>query len=542
MYVWLAVLFALFITMALVPVLRQCALYFHAVDLPNERKVHSQPMAKTGGLAMAIGALVPILIWSPRNTFGWSLLFSCLLIVGFGFIDDLKDLASKTKFGVQFLAALLIVLWGGVKITSVGSLLPEGFLLPDFLAIPLTVFVIVGVTNAINLSDGLDGLAGGISLLSFICIACLAFLAGNWQVTLISATMAGAIFGFLRFNTYPASVFMGDAGSQLLGFLAITLSLSLTQSGTPCSPLLPLLLLGFPILDTLTVMTERIAGGRSPFIADKNHFHHKLMRVGLTHAEAVLVIYFLQTVLILSGYFLRFYSDWLLLSGYLGFSLIILLTFQFANKYNWHFNHAASSRFRFRSRLLHWLNRETAIKLSFRALQFLLPLTLLVISLLPGAIPRWLGFVALALLLGLLLRREKFFALQGALLLRLVIYLVTPVLIYQIELTRTGSWLIELSNLLFILLVIMVVLVIRYTRRAGYRSTPLDYLILLLALLVPNLNLFELPDFRLGMVTAKLLILFFSIEVLLEEMRRNYKTIVTAESLMLGTVVIRAIF
>ena len=162
-----------------------------------------------------------------------------------------------------------MIFFGGLQIKFLGVCLPDGFQLPEILSVLLTLLAIVGVTNAINLSDGLDGLAGGSSLLIFLCIGYLAYtgsyIANNYFIVLISASVIGSIFGFLRFNTYPATVFMGDAGSQLLGFLAITLSLGLTQCNTPLSAFLPLLLLGFPVLDTLAVMVERISNGRSPF-------------------------------------------------------------------------------------------------------------------------------------------------------------------------------------------------------------------------------------------------------------------------------------
>ena len=290
----------MFITIALVPFFRGLAVKINALDVPNERKVHKYPMPKSGGIAMALGAFIPILLWFPSGNFTRATIIGAGIVVLFGLLDDMKDLGFKTKFAGQFAAALIVIIYGGVKIKSLGMLLPDGVLLPDWLAMPLTFIVIVGITNAINLSDGLDGLAGGISLLSFLCIGYLAYSAGNFSIALLSAATVGAIFGFLRFNTYPATVFMGDAGSQLLGFMAITFSLKLTQGNAPLSPILPLLLLGFPVLDTITVMFERVTNGKSPFVADKNHLHHKLMRLDLFHTEAVLSIYVLQAFLVTS--------------------------------------------------------------------------------------------------------------------------------------------------------------------------------------------------------------------------------------------------
>ena len=307
------------------------------MDVPNHRKVHSCPMPKSGGIAMALGALIPVLLWAPGGEFVRAVLIGAGIVVFFGLMDDFRDLGYKAKFTGQCAAALIVIIYGGVKIKSLGMLLPGDMLLSDWLAIPLTLIVIVGVTNAVNLSDGLDGLAGGSSLLSFLCIGYLAYLGENIVIAMMSVAVIGAIFGFLRFNTYPANLFMGDSGSQLLGFSGITLLLALAQGNTPLSPILPLIVLGFPVLDTLTVMSERLAEGRPPFIADKNHFHHKLMRLGFFHTEAVFIIYILQAFLVTCALLFRFYSEWFLLTGYLICSGLILSGFFIADRSHWKF-------------------------------------------------------------------------------------------------------------------------------------------------------------------------------------------------------------
>jgi UDP-GlcNAc:undecaprenyl-phosphate GlcNAc-1-phosphate transferase len=317
-------LISMFITLTLIPVTSRVASALHGMDIPDERKVHPYPMPKSGGIPMAIGVIVPILLWARGDEFVRAVLIGAGIVVIFGLIDDFKGIRYEVKFAGQIAAALIVILYGGVQIRSLGMLLPEDMLLPDWFSIPLTLLVIVGVTNAINLADGLDGLAGGICLLSFACIGYLAYRGGNMTLVLLSVATTGVIFGFLRFNTYPATLFMGDAGSQFLGFLAGTLSLSLTQGNTPLSPLLPLILLGFPVLDTLTVMFERISQGRPVFVADKNHFHHKLIRLGLFHTEAVVLIYIIQALLVTAAFVFRFYSEWFLLVLYLIFSAIVL--------------------------------------------------------------------------------------------------------------------------------------------------------------------------------------------------------------------------
>jgi UDP-GlcNAc:undecaprenyl-phosphate GlcNAc-1-phosphate transferase len=179
---------------------------------------------------------------------------------------------------------------------------------------------IVGVTNATNLSDGLDGLAGGIALLIFLCIGYLGVSRKDWVMVMIAIAVGGSVLGFLRFNSYPAQLFMGDAGSQLLGFVAVVLAIKMAQQSSTISVILPLIIFGIPILDTLTVMIKRLAVGRSPFSADRNHFHHQLMAIGLYHTEAVLTIYLTQALLILFAIAYHGSNDWFLLSIYLLFA------------------------------------------------------------------------------------------------------------------------------------------------------------------------------------------------------------------------------
>ncbi|MGD0234637.1 MAG: MraY family glycosyltransferase [Syntrophorhabdales bacterium] len=253
-------LLSIFVTMALIPVFNRLAARLHALDVPDWRKVHSQPIPRTGGLAMAIGTLASAFLWMRPDSFTHAYLIGAGIIVTLGILDDTRGVDYWVKFAGQLAAALVMLFLGGIKIKALGTLLPEAVMLPDWLAIPLTLLIIVGVTNAINLADGLDGLAGGICLLSLSCIGYLAYLEGNTLVLLLALSLSGAIFGFLRFNTYPATVFMGDTGSQLIGFSLIALALNFTQGRTPLSPLLPLLIIGFPLLDTATVIARRVLG------------------------------------------------------------------------------------------------------------------------------------------------------------------------------------------------------------------------------------------------------------------------------------------
>jgi len=520
-------LLSLLITIALIPFCSRMAMRLKALDLPNERKVHCTPIPRSGGLAMAVGVFVPLLALNFSSRFALAYGAGALVLVIFGLVDDFRDLPPRAKLAGQLLAALIAIFLGGVQITSLGALLPEGTQLAPWLSIPLTLLVMVGVTNAINLADGLDGLAGGITLLIFCCIGFLAYLEGDTVIGLIALSLAGAIFGFLRFNTHPATVFMGDAGSQLLGFSAIILSLSLTQEDKALSPLLPLLLVGFPVLDTLTVMCTRILKGRSPFAADKNHFHHNLMGIGLRHSESVLVIYVIQTILVAAALLLRFYSDWLLLGGYLAFSTVVLGSFTVAGRRGWQLGRLACLDGVI-ARLTRLRDQGTVIRVAFPLFENVIPLLLIFTCLLPGRVPGYLSLssVALVTLIVVLgwLDRDRL-----APLLRVTLYLLIPYAVYLSD-RYPSPWLggegTKLYNVSFGVLAVLIILVSKFSRRlGGFKSTPLDFLILSVVLIGPNLPDQWIRDNHIGLVAVKILVLYFCFEVLLAELRGRLRRV-----------------
>jgi UDP-GlcNAc:undecaprenyl-phosphate GlcNAc-1-phosphate transferase len=530
----LTLLVSVLATIALIPALSTMATRFNVVDIPDERKVHKQPIPRIGGIAMAAGAIIPVFIWAHADSFVRAYLAGAAIVICFGIVDDCKDISPKWKFLGQFAAALVVIFFGGVKIHTLGMLVPGYADLPGWVGIPLTILAIMGVTNAINLSDGLDGLAGGICLLIFCTIGYLAYLEGDIVIGLVCLAMAGSIFGFLRYNTHPASVFMGDTGSQLLGFSAVTLSLNLTQGNTALSPILPLLLLGIPVLDTLSVMIQRLVNGKSLFSADKNHIHHNLMALGLHHGESVLVIYTCQTLLVVAAFLLRFHSDWLLLGGFLGFSVAGVILISMANRNDWHPNAETFipmfSGFRY---LKEMKEKGNFIKPAFLILRVGLPLLLLYTCLLPAYLPSYAQYIALlfcALVAAVwTLKREK---LGDAL--RLTLYLFIPFAVYESS-HAPSDWMegipFRLYNGTFFLLAVLVILVSKLSRRQeGFKSTPLDFLIFFLALVVPNLPEQNIQAYHLGKVAAKIVIFYFSYEVLMGELQGKF------DGLALGTV------
>ncbi len=519
-------LISIFITVSLIPIMIKLADRYQMVDLPNPRKVHIRPIPRVGGLAMAVAVIIPVILWASADDFVKAYLVGTGILALFGFIDDMKGLGYKAKFTGQILAALVVIFYGGARISSLGTLLPGSEHLAEWLAVSLSLIAIVGVTNAINLADGLDGLAGGISLLSFCCIGYLAYLDGSSEIILITMAVAGAIFGFLRFNTHPASLFMGDTGSQLLGFSAVVLAIKTTQGDNPLSPVLPLIILGFPILDTLNVMVQRICKGGSPFLPDKNHFHHRLINFGLSHAEAVFVIYLIQSVMVLSAIFLKYNADWLLMAGYIGFSVVTIGVFTFMDHKKVRYHHRYSIiENTVKGELRRIRDNNLTIRVAFGVSKIIIPLLFIFSCVLPARIPTYISVISLCLSLlisGTLIFRKKY--LGGCL--RLTLYLTIPFVLYLTEEGRSmwiSDQLLFLYHLCFGIVTLLVILTVRFSRRTnGFKMTTMDFLIIFIAVIVPNLTVRSLQSQDLRLLAVEIIVLFFSYEVLINELREKF--------------------
>src|SRR5215469_8132601 len=339
----LAFILGLAVTMPAVAVLVRFAGALGVMDRPSGRKPHVSPTPRVGGLAMALGVVVAALLaLHLRGPDAWFLV-AVGILVAFGAWDDRVDLDYRVKFAGQLLAVAIVVLWGDARIHTIT--LDDSIALPAWVSLPLTVVFLVGITNAINLADGLDGLAGGTTFLSLCALALLSSMTGTAGGTPLLLAFAGAVLGFLRFNTYPASVFMGDAGSQLLGFSLGVLAVRATQNDmTQMSAAIPVLVLALPILDTLSVIVHRVSEGRSPFSADNNHIHHKLLALGFAHHEAVMVIYAIQAALFIAAYLLRFESDLLILAVVSAFFVVTVASLHLAARAGWRLRPVESAR------------------------------------------------------------------------------------------------------------------------------------------------------------------------------------------------------
>ncbi len=523
MIVFFSFLVGTFLTMALIPPLCRLAERRHFVDEPSPRKIHTIPVPRVGGLAMVAGAMLPLIMWAPMDRHTIAFLIGALVILAFGMWDDLKGIDYRLKFLGQLGAVLVVVLYGGVKI----KFLPFSTLdpLPDVWAIPLTVFALVGITNAINLADGLDGLAGGIALLGLGIIAILAHMGGGASVVLAATAVIGSIVGFLRFNTYPARIFMGDAGSQFLGFSAGVLAVLLTQeANTALSPAVPLLILGLPILDTLMVITTRVAEGRSPFQADRKHLHHRLLAIGFSHYDAVFVIYLLQAILVAAAYLLRFEQDWLIVSLYAMFCLALVVSLRAAMATGWRAHrHHSRTHSAVIDNWIRWLRKDQRIlKIAFHLAVTAITCYFLLGAFLVESVPRDVGalaWVLLAVLLVLFARnRHKQFSIVE----RACVYIGGICVVYLVQ-VMPGR-LAEFSvyrNILFVVIAVAVVVGFRFSEER-FRITPMDFLVVFVALLVPNIPEFNLQSHEIAVGIAMLIVLFYGIELVLNNIWRRW--------------------
>ncbi len=315
-------------TLLLVPPVKKLAHAAGVIDEPCERKVHTKTVPRLGGLAMFFGCMVTFLIFLTGFEQYRGIFLGMVIIVIVGIIDDSLGLEPKLKFLGQVVAALAAMVMSDVNIDFLGGVLGSHYSL-GFLSWPLTILWIVGITNAINLSDGLDGLAGGISLIAFTSFGILAYQRGDMQIFTLCLVFVGSILGFLRYNTHPAEIFMGDSGSLFLGYCLATLSIAGNfKSVTAVTLITPVLVLLVPIADTLWAIIRRIREGRSPFSADKLHFHHKLLNTGMDHSKTVSVIYGISVALSIGAVALANSSSFKFMLVPLIIAGVLLFTFQ----------------------------------------------------------------------------------------------------------------------------------------------------------------------------------------------------------------------
>lgn len=262
-----------------------------AIDKPDERKVHDVGMPRLGGLAIFLAFMLGMFAIGKYIPDFWGVIAGGVIVYTIGTLDDIYQVSPWFKLMGQCLAAAIAIKYG-ISVTFLDNPFNGLFELSPFISMPLTFLWLVGVTNAINLLDGLDGLAAGVSGIAAVTMGVVAYMQGFDGVFVVAMLLACAVTGFLPFNFHPARTFMGDGGSNFLGFVLACLAvIGMVKSTTFLSLLVPVVILAIPISDTLFAIVRRLYNRQPVFLPDKNHLHHRLMALGFSHPRSVMLIY-----------------------------------------------------------------------------------------------------------------------------------------------------------------------------------------------------------------------------------------------------------
>jgi UDP-N-acetylmuramyl pentapeptide phosphotransferase/UDP-N-acetylglucosamine-1-phosphate transferase len=309
------------------PSLIKVAKLKHLVDEPgDQRKLHRRSVPTLGGILIFAGAILGFSLWFPsKNPYQLGMVYdplralhefkflvaSMLILFFLGLKDDIIGVSPSKKLLVHLAVGSILVFLANIRITSFYGLFGVEAI-PDYLSYPFSVFVYIVIVNAINLIDGVDGLAGGIGLISSTTFTYWFYQTGDLPMALLASGLSGSLLGFLVFNFNPARIFMGDSGSLTIGVVIFVLATQLIQfpidrlpagMNTVSKPVVAMAILAYPLIDTIRVFVIRIFQGRSPFSADRNHIHHRLLDLGLGHKKTVLILYGFSILLILLSLF-----------------------------------------------------------------------------------------------------------------------------------------------------------------------------------------------------------------------------------------------
>ena len=296
-----SIVLSFILSFAMTPIVKNFALKVGAIDVPtDERRMHRQPIPRLGGLAIFIGFLLSVVLFADLTKQVQGILVGAIIVAALGAVDDLISLKPMAKLLGQSVAAVVAISHGVIihLFTNPNIFSGNEFILLEGLALPITFLWIVGVTNAVNLIDGLDGLACGVSAIASLTMFAVALLVAESNVAVLLAALMGACLGFLPYNMNPAKVFMGDTGALLLGYLLATLSVvGMFKFYAVVTFIVPVLALALPLLDTLFAIVRRVLRGQSPFTPDRGHLHHRLVDLGLNHKQAVALMYAISALL-----------------------------------------------------------------------------------------------------------------------------------------------------------------------------------------------------------------------------------------------------
>ena len=269
------------------------------MDMPGYRKIHEEAIPNLGGIVIFFGFLLSLLFVVPIEGQVKALLIGGIIILLLGVVDDIVDLSPKHKFIIQMLPALIVIIYNSDLINSFIVNQLKIFDLLGYLLYPVLIFWIVGVTNSINIIDGLDGLACGVSIIALITFLILGLRQNFETLNFISIALAGSMLAFLRFNFYPAKIFLGDSGSTFAGFMLSSVGALWVlniNSGNVFFIFIPVIILALPIVDTLFAIWRRYRGHHPIFQADKGHLHHRLLARGISHKNVVFILWGISAI------------------------------------------------------------------------------------------------------------------------------------------------------------------------------------------------------------------------------------------------------
>ena len=300
---------ALFISYIAIPKLIQFALKLKLLEAVGDRSSHKVSTPFFGGIAIFTGVICSLLFWVDNFENIQYTLVSILIVFIVGLIDDLRSITAFKKLIGQILATLVLILFGDLQIDNMHGVLGI-YELPIWASVSFTIFVVIVITNAFNLIDGIDGLAGGLGLISSLSFGVIALLMDQIDIALISFTLMGALLGFLKYNIFPARIFMGDTGSLVVGMILSILAINCIKHGLVSEnysypnigPLLAISFLAVPLFDSLRVFIVRAINGNGPLTAARDHVHHSLIDLGAGHKYTSLILYVVSVIIILLTY------------------------------------------------------------------------------------------------------------------------------------------------------------------------------------------------------------------------------------------------
>ena len=345
LYYIFIVIFSIVITNIAIPSILHVARFRHLYDdLGHFRKTHDHGIPRLGGVAIFVGFTITSLLFCmtdkslPINY----LLAACIILFAMGLKDDLSGVNSSTKFSIQFAVCAILVMLGNIRLTSLYGVFGI-FDLPYVLSVSMSILIILLIVNAFNLIDGIDGLAAVTGIVTNGAFAILFVYMHQYELAAISLSMVGAVIGFLRFNLTPAKIFMGDTGSLLIGLISAVMAIKFVELNKATAGKLPeiysapvvafAILIG-PIFDTIRVFVIRISNGVSPFTADRNHIHHRMLRLGFNHLQTTIILTSINIASVALVILLKDYGNTILIISIIFVSMVFnwMITFFLRSK------------------------------------------------------------------------------------------------------------------------------------------------------------------------------------------------------------------